>query len=276
MFNAMLLEKKYPNNLKLQKITPIFKQADRNDKCNYRPISCLPTLDKIFENLLYKQISNMVDTKNLLYKHQYGFRRGVGTQNALIDLVDMICNKLSEKQMVGAIFLDLKKAFDTIDHNILLNKLNIFGVGPNSLDLLADFLNNRRQYVVVDSSKSEIKVNNIGVPQGSILGPLLFLMYINDISCLPIRGKLIMFADDCSLFYPDSNISSIKQSIGHDLVILENYFKNNKLILNMSKTQLMCFKSERSNAANLEVQFNGSVINEVSTLTFLGVEFDSH
>ena len=168
---------------------------------NYRPISILPCFSKIIERIMYNRLYSLLTKHNIISEKQYGFRKKYATYMALIDLVDKISCNFDEKNYTVGVFLDLSKAFDTIDHTILLNKLQCYGVRGSACNWFASYLHNRKQYVVFNKSESEYKVISCGVPQGSILGPLLFILYINDIEHVSDIIKPILFADDTSLFH---------------------------------------------------------------------------
>jgi hypothetical protein len=244
---------------------------------NYRPISIPPVFAKILEKLLYNRIESHLTTNKFLYPYQYGFQKGIGTQNALTDVVEIICKNLESYKMVAGLFLDLRKAFDSLDHNILLHKLNSIGFTESSLQLMESYLKNRKQYVAINESESDKTNISAGVPQGSILGPLLFLIYINDIHKLPLIGKIVLFADDCSLFYADNDTLSVQNKIEHDLVILLEFFRLNKIEVNFNKTKLMNFRSRGVMFADkLKIKLGNIIIEEVESVRFLGIILDKN
>ena len=171
----------HPDQLKIAKIVPIYKKDDEAQFTNYRPISLLPTISKLFDRILFKQLFTFFHNNKLLYNSQYGFREGHSTEYATLELVDRIILDMDKKTTPVNIYLDLSKAFDTLDHHILIKKLEYYGLHGTSLQLMDSFLTNRKQFVEIDESKSDMLLLPTGVPQGSILGPLLFIIYINDI-----------------------------------------------------------------------------------------------
>ena len=181
LINKSFSEGIFPSELKLARVVPIFKAGDPTQITNYRPISVLTLFSKVFEKIMYNHVLDFMDKNNLFYEHQYGFRQRHSTQHAIITLVDRITHSLDNGDIVISVFLDLKKAFDTVDHHILLRKLFAYGIRGNSFKWFQSYLSNRSQYVMYDNQKSKTQYINCGVPQGSILGPLLFIIYMNDI-----------------------------------------------------------------------------------------------
>lgn len=182
---------------------------------------------------------------NVLYPLQYGFRQGCSTTSAVVELVDYVIKQIEAKKIVGGLFIDLKKAFDTLNHNILLKKLEYCGVRGLPNRLIGSYLTNRKQFVAVEGKTSKTLGINTGVPQGSNIGPLLFLVYINDIGKLDLKGIPRLFADDSALFYPGASTDEIVSHVEHDLCILNDYFCMNLLSLNLAKTKYMLFHSPR-------------------------------
>ena len=191
----------YPSKLKLAKVVPVFKSEDEIDPNNYRPISLLSIFNRIFEKLMYNRLKSFLDKQNLLYNCQYGFREKCSTQHALIDIVNRIQLNIDKNLFSCGIFIDLKKAFDTVDHSILLQKLEHYGIRGLLNNWFSSYLTDRYQTQVGSVSKKERCL--CGVPQGSVLGPLLFLLYINDIYNSSKKLSFHLFADDTNLLYAD-------------------------------------------------------------------------
>ena len=213
--NQVLSSGIFPDKLKIAKVIPIFKKGDDTDVNNYRPISLLPAISKITEKVIYNQTYNYFDQNKILYAHQYGFRKQHSTELAELELVDRTIYTLDKDETPINIFLDLSKAFDTLNHTILLNKLHHYGIRDGSLTLFKSYLQNRKQYVVINNAKSETLDITTGVPQGSILGPLLFIIYINDLPNASNIFQSIMYADDTNL---SASLQSIKSTNPNETV----------------------------------------------------------
>mgnify|MGYP003433291688 FL=1 len=258
--------------MKLAKVTPLFKSDDRALPTNYRPISVLPVFSKILEKIMHKRLLSYLTQNCLLTSQQYGFRENHSTYMALINLVDRVSEEIDNNNVTLGIFLDLSKAFDTIDHAILLNKLNYYGVTGIANNWFTSYLNDRKQFVQIGQTISKTLSISCGVPQGSILGPLLFIIYINDITNVSKLFDLIMFADDTNLFIKDKNLGSLVANANNELDKISNWFKLNKLSLNIKKTNFILFTSrKRKLDEKPELKIDGTKIEQVRTAKFLGV-----
>ena len=243
VINQTLLTGIFPNKLKIAKVIPLFKKGDKSIIENYRPISILPSISKVFEKIIFNQLYDHFQKHNLFFNGQYGFRRNHSTELATLDLIEKIQYQLDTHKNPFAIFLDLSKAFDTIDHDILLTKLYYYGIRNQVLCLFKNYLSSRSQYISMGEIKSSLRNINTGVPQGSILGPLLFLIYINDIHTVSNKFDYILYADDTTLvsntstFKSHNNQLTISENISIELLKISDWIAVNKLSLNAKKSK---------------------------------------
>ena len=256
---------------------PIFKKDDPLDCVNYRPISLLPIFSKIFENIIYSRLFKFLESNKLIYTRQFGFRANHSTNHALISMTESIKSFLDNGDFGSGIFIDLEKAFDTVNHQILCNKLNYYGFRGKFNNLLKSFLSNRKQFVSIngfDSSHLEIKC---GVPQGSTLGPLLFLLYINDLRYSWKYSTVSHFADDTSIIYSSNHLKTIETNLNFDLKCVPEWLKSNRLSLNVKKTKLLFFRSKyKTIQENISIKIQGVRINPSSHVKYLGIFIDEH
>ena len=273
IFNLSLSTGIVPNELKIAKVIPIFKTGNLQSFGNYRPISLLPCFSKVLERLVANRLNKFIDKHKILDTSQYGFRANYSTQMALIDLVDKITASLDKTNHTYGIFLDLSKAFDTTDHDILLNKMSKYGIRGTVFDWFKNYLFDRKQFVVWQNSFSSLKPVSCGVPQGSILGPILFLLYINDLPNSTNLLKFILFADDTNLFYSSKDQKEATSVINRELRSVSEWMNCNKLSVNLKKTCYMIFSNKDVVSSN--IVFNNALINQVTKTTFLGVIIDN-
>ena len=243
IFNLSLDSGIFPEKLKYSRTVPIFKQGDPKYCDNYRPISLVNTLSKILEKIVALNLVNHLQINKLLYQHQYGFQRAMSTEHNLLHVVNFISNALNKGNYCIGIFLDLKKAFDTCSHSILLKKLEKFGVEGTALAWFASYLKNRKQKVDIAGNFSDESIFNISVLQGSILGPTLFLCYINDIF-KATKLATFLFADDTSCLAEHSNLKELINFVNIELQKLACWFKSNKMAVNISKTKYIIFRNK--------------------------------
>ena len=246
LFNISLQTGKFFTPLKTAKVIPIFKhKGSAHDVTNYRPISLLSNIDKIFEKLVKSRLVNFLDDNNIIFKSQFGFRSKYSTAHALINLTEMIRSNIDKGLYSCGVFIDLQKAFDTVDHEILLSKLNHYGVRGLSNQWFRSYLTNRQQYVSISGVDSMKRPVNHGVPQGSVLGPILFLIYINDLHYALHNSQTNLFADDTCLLSSDSDLQSLETKVNSDLARLSSWLRANKISLNVMKTEVLLFRSRQ-------------------------------
>lgn len=274
--NKLLSEGVFPDTLKVAKVSPIYKSGSKTDPGNYRPISVLPVISKIFEKILHIRLETHLQTINFIYKQQYGFRSKSNTLAATIDLVTKIKSNIDKKNIVVGIFIDLKKAFDTVSHNLLIKKLERIGVKGNALKMFESYLSNRMQVVKIENTQSKTEPLTCGVPQGSILGPLLFLIYINNVHELSLNGDITLYADDTCLFYFGASIHTILSHAQKDLNNLFSWFQHNLLTINISKTCYIIFKAKNKPIPNYDPpKINNVELQEKNSEKYLGLHIDS-
>ena len=281
IINQMINTGVFPDKLKIAKINPIYKKDDETLFTNYRPISLLPAISKIFEKVLFQQIYEYFQEKKLFYSSQYGFRTGHSTELAAMELIDIVITHMDKKDTPIGIFIDLTKAFDTIDHSILLEKLKYYGFNEMAIKLMQSYLTGRTQYVQIDDIKSEYCLISTGVPQGSILGPLLFIIYMNDIAEASDLFDFILYADDTSLTTTVKLIlrkdrGNLQTCINNELHKINMWLKLNRLSLNIKKTKYMIFHTINKQIPELNIQIEGIDIERVSEFNFLGITLDDH
>lgn len=230
-------------------------------------MSVLPSLNKIFEKILCVRIENFLSQRNFFFEGQFGYRKAMGTRNCVLEVLDNIYERMDEGDIVTNVFLDLSKAFDLVDHSLLFKKLEVYGLRGAVNDILRSYLTNRCQYVRIDNSDSSIKPKERGLPQGSCLGPLMYLIYTNDVSRLNILGNMSCFADDTSLRYPGKDILENCEKAERDLTTLRQYFAANGMKLNLSKTKVIHFHSRYKTGAEIE---------RVTHFRYLGLELDNY
>ena len=274
ILNQSMTEGVFPDLLKTARVIPLYKSGEKKKINNYRPISILSFFSKIFEKTMYNYISNFMDKHNLICKHQFGFRSKHSTQHAVISLVNNITNSLDSSNIVIGVFLDLKKAFDTVDHTILLKKLYSYGIRGKAHKWLTSYLTGRTQYVVYDGHKSSTLNMTCGVPQGSILGPLLFIIYVNDICNVSELLLKILYADDTCVVAQGHNLEELIDTLNNELSSLNEWLLCNKLTLNTNKSYYMVFHRARIKLTNIDIDINGSKLQRVKCVKYLGSMVD--
>ena len=276
IFNHSFENGIFPEKLKFGIVIPAHKGDSKLSLNNYRPISLLPIFSKILERLVHKRLMNFLTKHNTLFEHQFGFQPNKTTSMAILDIYTKIVSALENKEIACCIFLDFAKAFDTVNHNILLQKLENYGIRGLPLKWFTSYLHKRHQVVKlcnIYSDKLEIKC---GVPQGSVLGPLLFLIYINDIYRTSNILKFHLFADDTSIFFSNKDVHTIKSVVNKELCSVSHWLSANKLSLNVSKSSFILFHPPQKKVTKITLQIYNEDIPEKASTKYLGVNIDKH
>ena len=268
-----------PSVWKAAKVTPIFKSGNHELPENYRPVSVLPVLSKILEKAVHRQFIDFLESDNLLSESQFGFRKRRSTKLAATLLCDDIRSEMNKGNFVGVVYLDLSKAFDTIGHAQLLNKLSAYGVKGKELQWFASYLFQRTQVVALGHINSESEPVNCGVPQGSILGPLLFISFSNDLVDT-LDSKVIMYADDTVTYCASDDVNVVENVLNSEMKAVGSYCSDNGLFLNLKKgkTESMLFETARrlsKNGRKLKIYYNGTIISCVKEYEYLENVLDS-
>ena len=277
IFNNSFETGHFPNFCKVARVIPLFKSGDCSSLNNFRPISILPIFSKIFEKLVYQQLYGFLMKNNFFTQEQYGFRRNFSTSDAIIDMTQFVYDSLDLGKTVVSFFLDFSKAFDCVNHVVLLRKLEACGVRGLANNWFCSYLNNRSQYVEIKNEVSSSKLIEYGVPQGSTLGPLLFLIFINDFPSCSNFFKFTLFADDSTLScsFDHSNTSLMKIELERQLLPVLQWLSHNRIKLNSDKSNYIIF-SYRKNIVIDSVQFGDSLLRQVHSTKFLGLHIDEH
>ena len=265
----------FPTKWKEAKVTPLHKSGPHEDVNNYRPISILPILSKVLEKHVHDSLSEFLQEFSLLHKTQLGFRTQHSCETALINMIDSWLNAMDKGKIIGVVLVDFKKAFDLVDHRILLNKLDIYGIKDETLMWFSTYLSNRRQQVSVNNTMSDFKQISYGVPQGSILGPLLFLLFINDLPLYTDNVSTDLYADDTTLYDIQDSVEQIGENLQRAINNLHTWCQNNGMILNSSKTKVMLVtsnqKRQRLHNDNLILNYNNETLSMITNDKILGV-----
>lgn len=269
--NSSLSSGCFPEIFKQAIVKPLFKKGERNNIENYRPISLLSVFSKVLEKSMYNRIVPFLEKCDIFSASQFGFRKGLSINGALYSFLTDILSAKDQKSNVIGLFLDLRKAFDTVNHKILLHKLDKYGIRGHANKWFASYLTNRKQVVKINSYYSNEVTLEHGVPQGSILGPLLFLIFINDLPVSLSPFKTILYADDTNVIFTNKHIMQLKAEISKTNLNLFNWFNHSKLFLNSDKTFFINFSSHTDNDNSLEVSIGNSKISEIDKIKFLGI-----
>lgn len=278
IFNRSIDLGEYPSDMKIAKVIALYKKGRHSDPNNYRPISLLSCFNKIFERLVCIQLNSFLEKYNIYVDFQFGFRRGHSTILALTEITDNIKCQIDKGHFVLGLFIDLSKAFDTVDHEILLSKLWHYGIRGHANKFFRSYLSGRKQFTYVNDEKSELKDVKCGVPQGSVLGPVLFLLFVNDMYRAVIDSNIRLFADDTSLFTSGPHLDSL---ISESVIKYKNIFQwciDNRLTINYSKTCFLLFhaRNKRMPFDLNEIKVGDVTISRAKETKYLGLQFDEN
>lgn len=277
LFNSCIDQGVFPDLMKHSKVIPLFKSGDKKDPSNFRPVSVLPVLSKVFEKIVLNQMLLHFNINGLLHNQQFGFTKGRSTTDAAVALLQHIFGAWEESQDVVGVFCDLSKAFDCVNHETLLLKLEHYGVKERALDLISSYLGDRIQKVQINGAKSLGSKVKIGVPQGSILGPFLFLVYINDLPFMVENlTKIVLFADDTSLIFKVSRKAQDIDEVNSALSQIHNWFTKNNLVLNPKKTKCIKFSLPNVRSNKFDIVLNREKLDYVDDTVFLGITLDAN
>ena len=275
IFNRSIQSASLPNSWKSATVIPIPKTGDLCEVENYRPISLLPLPGKLLEKVIHAQLETGLENSGFFTEYQHGFRKNRSTIHAILQLINHINHKMDKGILTAAIFIDFRKAFDCAHHETLLRKLHQACLGPQTISWIKYYLHNRQQHVVannLESSHLEIKQ---GVPQGSTLGPLLYILYANDIP-VNMNYQVSLYADDTGIFHSSKNAAKTEKSLQEDMDNLKHWCHENKITINTGKTKLMVVgrQKSREKLGNIHINYEGNPIEEVTNYTYLRVKLD--
>ena len=277
LYNNIIDTGIFPDKWKIATVTPIPKVTNASCPNELRPISILPVPGKLLEKYITISLENYLEDRDFFADNQNGFRKGKSTAGALSKFLDDVVGDLNESKTCIAAYLDVQKAFDTINHNILLIKLRACGIGDKLCSLLENYLSNRKQKTRLHNGLSDLKPINIGVPQGSTVGPIMFIIYINDLIKVLDNAKALMYADDTVIYCSSNCNRAVRKVMQRNLDSVEKWFQTNRLSLNVSKTKLMTFMSDhkRKRDPNFRLFMKGNKIDETEIYKYLGTHIDN-
>lgn len=277
IFNKSLSTGVVPDYMKLAIVKPLYKSKSIFEIKNYRPISLLPVVSKILEKIVHNRLIKFLEKHKILCEGQYGFRKNRCTTDAILDLTGNIIDGFNKKMLTIALFLDMSKAFDSIKHETLLKKMELYGIRGTALSWIRNYLCNRNIKVMFNESLSEKYTVNFGTPQGSVLGPLLYIILTNDMPNILKFSRAVMFADDTTIYTTGSNVRFLYRKLNEDLQRITQWFKDNSLSLNVEKTTYIIFSNANNNPnINKNIYIDNKVIHKVAQTKFLGVYIDEH
>ena len=277
LINKSIKDVIFPKIWKSAKVTALVKGGDKSIKDNYRPISILPSVSKIIERAVHLQLSTYLEQNKLISSRQFGFRLGKSTTTVLINFTHHILSKMDDGNITGVI-LDLKKAFDTVNHELLIRKSKDLGMSGKSLAWFNSYLVGRMQQTVCgDAVSSKVKVP-IGVPQGSILGPLFFLMHINGVELVLQFSRMTMFADDMAFYCSDTTRHNLQSKLNQDLHSISGWLQEHRLMLNIQKSKFMIVgnKSRLQNFTDMQLLVEQDSLENITEFKYLGIVINQH
>ena len=276
LFNLSLSTGMFPSKWKVATVIPLFKGGVKTDVGNYRPISLLPLPGKILEKIVHKRISMFLENNNMLCDDQYGFRKERSTTHSIVNLTNSIFDAINKRETCFAIFIDLKKAFDTVNHNILLRKIDHIGIKGDLLRWITNYLHNRAQRTFVNNILSSTQAVHCGVPQGSILGPLFFILYVNDIKRHIKNVEIGLYADDTVLFSHDVDWYQAQYELQTGLNEFVEWSIKNELTINSQKTKFMVFgtRAKIKKSKNAKLTIHNTQIQQVPSFKYVGFTLD--
>lgn len=276
IFNLCLSGGVFPEKMQVARVSVLHKGGNVHDMSNYRPISVLPVLSKALERVIHSRLTSFFDKHSFVIPSQFGFRKQRSTETALLTQKEIILKNFEDRKLTLGVFVDFSKAFDSIAHNILISKLRLYGVRGTSLSLITSYLQHRKQCVIIDDTSSSLTDITCGVPQGSILGPLLFIMYINDITSICAETQFVIYADDTSLFFTSADGNEIIQKANRVLHKLHMWSLNNKLKINVQKTNAILFQPKNKRVSlGSDIYLGTEKVKLVDTVKTLGVYFST-
>ena len=280
IFNQSLQNGEFPNDMKLAEVVPLYKSKEHYLESNYRPISLLTTISKILEKVVYKRVYRFLTESSQLYDNQYGFRSNHSCEHAISQTVGNLLKNLENKKNSICVLLDLSKAFDTIEHSIMLEKLDPYGIRGTALSWFRSYLSDRHLRVKcrttscgIDTLSDEFTVK-YGTPQGSCLGPLIFLIFVNDLHLHLSDSECVQFADDTTLIFANRNLKYLRFCVEQELCRIRDWFHANKLTLNIEKSSYLLFVVDKLTHANFKLSLDGLEILRVNHARFLGTWLD--
>ena len=266
----------FPEIWKVAKVIPLHKGGSTDDLNNFRPISLLSIFDKIIEKLMHLRLYTFLEENQILCKNQFGFKKKSSCAHSLIEITEKIKESIDNGRFGCGIFIDLKKAFDTVNHDILLLKLEHYGIRGAPLEWFKSYLSNRKQYVFYNGVSSSVLSVTCGVPQGSVLGPLLFLIYINDLPNISEKLQFFLFADDTNIYFDSTDLKSLEKVVNEELKKLVLWLNVNRLALNVSKTNFVIFRANKPLNHNVTLLLNKKAIEQKDHVKYLGVLVDEN